>query len=58
MLNPTQTQAIQTVPAPMPQLPDITQIPLDPNNPLVWLLILVNLLRAIAPFIRDRQKRK
>jgi hypothetical protein len=69
MMNSTQSQTIQTVPTQLPQIPDMTQLPLDPHNPLIWILVfsslitatakplnaIANLLRAIALFLKSRR---
>jgi hypothetical protein len=72
MMNTTQSQTIQTVPTQFPQLPDMTQLPLDSHNPLMWILVfsalltatekplnaIANLIRAIAPFLKSHNKNK
>jgi hypothetical protein len=64
-MNTDQPQAIQTIPTQFPQVPDITQIPLDPHNPLIWVLVFSTLitatekpLNAIANLIRALKPRK
>jgi hypothetical protein len=70
-MNTTQSQTIQTVPTPLPQIPDMTQLPLDPRNPLIWILVfstlitatekplnaIANLLRAIHLFFKNRNRK-
>jgi hypothetical protein len=70
MMNPTHLKPIQTLLSQLLQLPDMAQIPLDPHNPLLWIIVLAtlltaiekslnaiaNLLRAIAPFVRNRKR--
>lgn len=73
MMNSIETQTIPTTstPYPIPKV-DSPQVPLDPTNPLVWVLVMTallgntdevinaiaNLLRAIASFKGDRGKRR
>lgn len=58
MMNSLETQPITTIAPPLPN-PEPLQFPLDPNNPLVWILLITALLgntdeviSAIAGLIR------
>jgi hypothetical protein len=70
MMNPIHPKPIQTVPSQPLQLPNMSLIPLDSYNPLLWILVLAalltatekllnavtNLLREIAPFVLDQKR--
>jgi hypothetical protein len=43
MMNPITTQTTTTIAAPLPKI-ESPQFPLDPTNPLVWLLLITALL--------------
>lgn len=43
MMNSIETQPIPTTSVPLPA-PEAPQFPLDPTNPLVWILLLTALL--------------
>lgn len=46
MMNFNKTQLAQTIPSNLPQPPELElpQFPLDPTNPLIWILLITALL--------------
>lgn len=71
MMNSIETQPLPTISASLPKV-DSPQFPLDPTNPLAWVLVLTlllsntdevinaiaNLLRAIAALQRGKGTRR
>ena len=59
MMNSIETQPVTTIAPPLPN-PESPQVPLDPTNPLVWILLITPLLgntdeviNAITALIRE-----
>ncbi len=46
MMNSNKTQLVQAIPSNLPQPPNLEspQFPLDPTNPLIWILLITALL--------------
>lgn len=71
MMNSIQTQPITTIAPPVPT-PETPQFPLDPTNPLVWILVtsallgntdevlhgMAELIRAIASLKRSKPRNR